>query len=352
MQRSWQGRLVHASPGAAPDDRGRPGSSAPSAYSDGVSRRQKVLSRILVPVMEGCAPWAGPPAHGERQVLKDVLASRAASAARKEAVHEPELPAVPGAFVGQHPPELEEADVTNAPGHAPAPHHAAHVQVLDAEDAEAPDKVRRQLGKVVPAAVGDPGVQAGDPEPLAPPAAASLRAARQGALQPGQLAQTVAQVPGIGQVLPVGERGQAIDAEIYPHARPGLGKRLHGFIQAEAREVAPGTVLGYRNRAGRARELPGPADAQVPDLGESEASLASVPLEGGTGELRALLPMLRLEAGIGRPLLEEVAVGRLQVPEALLEGNAEGFLEPLAPGFPLPSRKGGARLGVGYLGPI
>src|SRR5271157_6486007 len=114
MHRSWQSRSVHVSPGAAWDGRGRPRSCAPSACTGDVSRRQEVLGRILVPVMAGRAPWAGPRAHGERQALDHVAALRAAPAAREEAVDEPELLAIPGAFVGQHPPKFGEADVTDA----------------------------------------------------------------------------------------------------------------------------------------------------------------------------------------------------------------------------------------------
>jgi hypothetical protein len=59
----------------------------------------------------------------------------------------------------------------------------------------------------------------------------------------------------------------------------------------------------------------------VPDLGEGEVQLLPVPLESGTGELGTLLPTLGLKTGIGCPPRKKVAVGGLQVPEALLEGD-------------------------------
>jgi len=105
--------------------------------------------------------------------------------------------------------------------------------------------------------------------------------------------------------------------------------------------------LGYRDRAGLACEPPGHSDAQVPDLGEGEILLASVPPEGATGELRALLPSPRLEARVGRPLLEEVAEGPLQVPEALLKGDGGNLVKPLALRLLLPASQRGARLSVG-----
>ena len=140
------------------------------------------------------------------------------------------------------------------------------------------------------------------------------------------------------------------DAEIDPHALTSLGKRIHLFVQAEGHEVLPSTVLVYRNRAGLTPELPGPADTQVPNLGQTEVVLLPVPRERGTGELGSLLPVLRLEAGEGRPLREEVAEGHLQVPETLLEGDAGNLVQPDAVGFLLPSRQGGACLTIAERG--
>ncbi len=315
-----------------------------------MSRRQDVISRILVPIVEGATFGAAPGARGKRQRFDHEPAFRAAFAARKEPVHEPELPAVPGALVGEHLAEGGHAQVANAPGKAFLAHHATHIQILDADHIKASDQVGSKLGEMIPAAVAYPGVEAGNPLALAVPTAASPLTSGKDALQPAQPCELLSEMPGIGHALPVGERRQTVDAEINPHARSGPGKRFHRFVQAETRKVTPSTVLGYRNRAGRTRELPGPADAQVPNLGESEVHLLPVPPEGGTGELGALLPAPRLEAGIGRPLREEVAVGRLQVPEALLEGNTGDIAKPLTATLLFPLGKGGARLAIAHRG--
>jgi hypothetical protein len=90
----------------------------------------------------------------------------------------------------------------------------------------------------------------------------------------------------------------------------------------------------------------------VPNLGEGEVRLLPVPLEGGTGELGALPPPLGFEAGVGRPLREEAAIGGLQVPEALLEGHAGDFPQPGRHGLLLPPGQGRARLRIVDLGLI
>lgn len=313
-----------------------------------MSRRQYVFSRIHFPVVLNSTSRANPHSHGERESIHNMAALRAEFAARKESVHEPELPAVPGAFIGQHLPETEHARVGDAAREAARAHHASHIKVLDTDHVETPDKTGSLFRKVVLSAVANPGMQPGHTQALAEPASAAFLSSRERALETGEPLKPPFHVLGIGQMLPIGERGQAVDSQVYPHAVTRLGKRFHGFIQAEARKVTPAAVLGYRNRGGRTRELPGPADTQVPKLGESEVRLLRVPPEGGTGELRALLSPPRLEAGIGRPLLKEVAVGRLQMPEALLERHTGDFLKPPVIRLLLPLGKGRACLGVAH----
>src|ERR1700722_9597936 len=346
MTASWQSRLVHASTGTASGNLSCPRSYMPSTRSDGASLRQNIPCRVQIPVVEAAAPGASPASDIERQNLGDMSAFRAAFAARKEVVHDLQLLAVPGALVGEHPAEGRQSNIRNTPGELPVERHALHIQILYAEDIVASHQVGGQLGKMVPAAVGNACVQKGNPELLAPPAAASLRAAGERPLEDSQFSPRCGQMPWIGHKLPVGKGGQSVDAEIYPHALASLGKRVHLFVQAEGHEVLPSTVLGYRNRAGLTPELPGPADTQVPSLGQTEVVLLPVPRERGTGELGVLLPVLRLEAGVGRPLREEVTVGRLQVPEGLLEGDAGNLVKPGKLGFLLPSRQGGASLPI------
>ena len=190
----------------------------------------------------------------------------------------------------------------------------------------------------------------GNHEPLAVPAATSLFSSGQDPLQSCEFGQLARQVPWIADALPGGERGQVIDAEVYPHVHARPGVRSYSFVQAEAHKVPPRTVLGYRDRAGLALELLGLAGAQVPYLGKPEVALLPVPSERGTGELRALHSALRLETRVGRPLLKEVTVGRLQVPEALLEWDTGNLVQPPALGLLLPSRQRGAGLLIANLG--
>jgi hypothetical protein len=98
--------------------------------------------------------------------------------------------------------------------------------------------------------------------------------------------------------------------------------------------------------------LPGPADAQVPHFGQTQVVLLPVPREGGAGELGCLDPVLRLEAGKRRPLLEEAAEGGLQVPEGLLKGNTGNLIEPAAVRLLSPRGQGRAQLAVAGRGLI
>ena len=275
MNVSWQSRLVHASTGAAGDNRSCPLSYAPSTRRHGVSLRQNIACRVPVPVMDAAALVARPGSDLKRQRLGHMVAIRAASAAGKEAVDEPELLAVPGALVGEHLAEGGQADVRNRPSELPVEHHVPHAQVLQAEDIVSPHKACGLLCKVVPAAVGDLKVHLGTLSPLAMPAAPALN--------------------------PAGERRHVGNAEIDPRAPARLRKRIHVFVQAEGHEVLPSTALGYRNRAGLTPELPEPADTQVPNLGQTQVVVLPVPRERATGELGSLLPVLRLEAGERRP---------------------------------------------------
>jgi hypothetical protein len=81
--------------------------------------------------MDGSTAGAGPCADREGKVLQDVVAVRAAFAARKEPVDDLQLLPVPAALVGQPLAEGMPANVGYPAGQT-ALHHGADVQVLDA----------------------------------------------------------------------------------------------------------------------------------------------------------------------------------------------------------------------------
>src|ERR1035438_7194842 len=134
MNVSWQSRLVHDSTGNAADNPCCLRSYTPSTRSDGVSLRQNVTFRVLVPVVESATFGARPASDIEGQTLDNVMAFRAALGARKEAVDDPEFLAVPSALVSEHLAEGAHADIGNASGKLPVEHHVPHAQVLDADD--------------------------------------------------------------------------------------------------------------------------------------------------------------------------------------------------------------------------
>ena len=309
-----------------------------------MSCRQKVLRRILVAVVQDVALRAGPRANIERHFFGNKPTVPAAFTAGIEAINHLKFATVPFAFVGQHLPKRGKPHIGDAAGQILIGHHAAHVQIFDAYHIVAADQVRRHFVEVILAGVGNVRMQTRDFESLAQPAATPLCTAAEHTLDSRQFGELAPKVFGIGDPFSAGESRQPIDAEIYPHALSGLGLLLHFFVQTETHKVSARTILDYRDGAGFTLKVSGPADAQVTKLSQGEVLLIAVPLEGGTGELRALRPPLRFEAGISRPLLEEVTEGSLQVPEALLKRNTGDLTEPVKLRFLFPLGQGGAGL--------
>ena len=184
MHRSWQSRLAHASTSIAPGNPCCLRSYVPSTRGGGLSSRQYILGCIVIPVVEGPTAGASPLANPERKAPENVVAVRASLAAREVPVDDPEFPPVPAGLVGQHLAEGEHSDTAHPACPLPAVHHCANAQILDAGAIEASYETGRELGHEILTAVGDVGMQAGNPGPLALQAAATFLPASQSALEP------------------------------------------------------------------------------------------------------------------------------------------------------------------------
>ena len=145
-------------------------------------------------------------------------------------------------------------------------------------------------------------------------------------------------VSRVGYSSPIGQGCQPADAKIDPDLLARLGKcGLGWFIQTKTHEISPGTVLGYRDRAWRTRELAAPLDVQATELGNAEILVFGIIVERGNGICRTLFPVLGMELGILRSLGEKVTESRLQVPQSLLlrehwtilSGKAERRIVPM-----------------------
>lgn len=109
--------------------------------------------------MDHATGGARPLAHDQRQSFEPVPASRTRLAARVEPICHNDLPAAHHRLVFQLPTELEEAHIGDGAGQMAVPHHAAHVQVLNANGVESAREVRRELVQGVRTDRGNAGMQ-------------------------------------------------------------------------------------------------------------------------------------------------------------------------------------------------
>lgn len=196
MRRSLTFKLVHGSTGSASTSRSSLRAYQPSPRSNGVSRRQKILRRVYIAVVLCAAFAASPLAHAQGKRLMDVPASRAAFAGWVEPVHHDQLFFVPPALVVQKRSERREPGICNVLGKPLVFRHACHVQILDANQIEAPHQVGGGLVQVVKARIRDTRLQACGTSSRTFASAASPASSRQRTLRSGQLLFEFPQMPG------------------------------------------------------------------------------------------------------------------------------------------------------------
>lgn len=278
--------------------------------------------------MVGATLGAIPLSHVESQAFKPVAADVAGLAAGPEAVNLAKSLAIPLGLVLQHPGSHADPSIRKALGHTVVLNHAPEVEVFDIDVVESANKFSGHLVQAVLSAVRDSGLNPGNPKALPMPPPATFYPAGQDALVSGQFALLLSQVSGVGDSLPVGERSQPRQPEVNTHGLAGLGQLLNGLVKAKSHKVAPSAVLGYRDRAGAALKLSAPTDVEPAELGYCKVAVHGIPLKGRNRVLCGLLASLGFEARVAAALREEVGVGRLEMPEDLLERHATDFIEP------------------------
>lgn len=252
-------RLVRASRGCALADTAPLGSYLPSTRCHGLSGRQNVLGCVLVAVVYFAALGARPFPDAEGQLLQDVPAVETPLARRVEPVHGSQLAPVPFTLVPDHRQELAEGGVGERAGKGVVLDHAAHVQVLDGDHVETPDKISGDFVQVVGTGVGDSCMETGDLEPLGAPALRAPCLARQIALRPGERLLDPFEMTRVLDLLAGGERRERRDAEVDSDRPVDQREFLDLLFETERDEVAVGRVSLDRDGGRRRGEVPAPA---------------------------------------------------------------------------------------------
>ncbi|GAB2821825.1 hypothetical protein GCM10027091_61380 [Streptomyces daliensis] len=188
----------------------------------------------------------------------------------------------------------------------------------------------------VPAPVRHPGMLARDPGTGLGPVLRSLRLAGQLPLKALELLLRPAQETGAGDPGAVGEDGEDGQAQVDTGLCPQCGEDVGLGLHDEAEEVPAGAVFGdgHRCRVGRKRTRP--PDLEMADLGHihpavtGEGEGVGVQTDRLPGILLRLVPRRAHPAPLplARDRVEEVLVGRIQVPQGLLQDNRRHLGKP------------------------
>lgn len=328
MQSSLTLQVVHGSSGRAFPSRSSDGSYRSSPRSNGVSRRQDILRCVFVSVVVGLALWTVPLANGQWQRFENVSASTTALARREETVNLFECLPVPIGLVLQLLPEDSQCSIRQASGKAVILDHSTNVQIFDADHIEAANQVGCDLVQVVSSAIGNVRLNLGHAELSLTSPVAALLSSGEGPLSTNQFLLGCLQVPWIGNPFSTGQCSQPRNTKVNSDSLTGLGKFLNFLVQVERHEVAPRTVLGYRNRSGGTFEASGPTNLEYPKLCDYQCFVLCFPLESRGGVLSRLLSRLLFEGRVACSLFKEVLVGSLQMPERLLDRDTRYFTQP------------------------
>ena len=190
----------------------------------------------------------------QRQLRRGAYRRPSTACDGEPAVDRRQFAAVPGGLVLQHGAQLPPGRVADGAGQPAVLDHVAHGQVLDHDRLVLTNEPSGQLVQVVPAPVGDPGVDAGDlaagpwpgsrsPSPCGPGPAARGPAGRGRGARAAGWRSSPRWTGSAG--------GRARRPARLPH---GGGRRGDRVLAQQRHEPAPGRVLGHGHRR-RARPL-------------------------------------------------------------------------------------------------
>jgi hypothetical protein len=300
-----------------------------SPRSHGVSRRQNVLCRILVPIQMRLAFWTIPFTDIQRQLFYNMSTGIAAFRGWEKTVNHLNLSAVHTRLRFQHCSKLAKRCVTDRLGKAPVFNHTSHIQVFDAESSEPANKVRGQLVQRILSAIRNLRSNTGNTDTGKVPAFTALYPSGKNALSLCELHGIFRRVLRISNPLPVGKRCQSTDPQIDPNGFGCFSHWLGGFIKTEGGKVSPIGSLGYRDRRWFRLKASAPLDVELADLGKRQGSVPvnASKLERTSCVFGGLFFVLLVEGRIFRSLLEEVLKGGLKVAKRLLNWDTRNLIK-------------------------
>jgi hypothetical protein len=330
MQNTINNRTVLASQAIAAWGRSpTPSYIASTSIINGVSlRRFNILCCIFVAVVVGAAFGAIPFTNVEWQRFNNVPADRACFTGRVKAVNNLQGLPVPLTLVLNLLPKQTHADIRNGAREAMVSHHAAHIQVFNADYIKSPHKVSGELMQRVGAGVGNVLMQAGNPNASLVPTETALLSSRQPFLQPRQFGQITPKIARVCNSLPVAESGQSIHTQVNTDNLTGFWQLGGWLIEAERHIVPPGRFLDYRNRCGGACKISAPMYVQSAKAGENKVFVGRIPPKCLSGVFGRLPVSFLFEGRILAAPRPEIEKCSLKVAQSLLGRNTRHFRKP------------------------
>lgn len=307
----------------------------PLAGGSGAPRRtekQNILRRVHVPVVGHPTIRTGPYSDLQRHFRLHRAARATGLAAGRPAVYHHNIPAVPLGLVFNLPAQLRQPAISNRLAQTAVSQHALDIQILQADHLVFVHQLGGGLVQKIPAAIGNPDMNTGNPLLLFLVAIRSPAFPFQpplGQLQPAGIAVGVLGRAGLKAV---GSHHDILNPYIHANAIQAWRQRLNLDFTAERHEVPAARIPADRHHLGRTLDGPRPAQLERPELREFQQpafgvkSPSDVPLvQLVANRLRTLL---LFELGILSAVLEEVLKGLVLVQKGLGQYGAIGVLKP------------------------
>lgn len=310
---------------------------------------QDILGGIDVAVVLNTAAGTVPVADVLRHRFHHMPTLRTGFAARKEAIHLHQGAPVPAGFVLQLPDQLAPCRIGNGSAVSLTPQHPLHAQVLDGDQLVLLDQPCRELVQVIPAGVGNLGVDTGNPFTRLLAIARTLLLLAQPLLRLGQSSAVAVEATRVLDRLAFTGDQQALEPQVNTNAALDWRELLNGVIVHQQGHMPTPSRRKADRHGGRGatfRNLPTPTDRQrLRALGQKQLPIA--PAESRAAELCRAAIALLLEGRVFRLLGEEVGERRLEMPQRLLQRDTGDLIEELKIVLLLPDGEHGTGLGVG-----
>lgn len=208
--------------------------------------------------------------------------------------------------------------------------HASKVQILNVNRVESLDYVCREFVDSILAAVGNLLMDFGNRKLCSQSPLRSFLLLCQSALKSGKLLRILVGILGVLDSLIIRERCKTGYSKVNPDGFSGLWEHLVMNLDNKRSKILTSGILldGY----GRwiRRQLTGPLDFHLPNLGKRQRSGCRIERESGFGVFGRLRPTLLLEGRVICPFFKEIHKSRLKVSQSLLKWDTRNIIQPFA----------------------